>query len=129
MHGLAMKSSHCGAQQPEKGVRNGRKCLNHCEWKWYSDLNTCMSAEMLSTSPQHFQMQRYIVTCIYRHAHVFYTLRFVSSLTQVCSRYHFLWRWLKTRKISPTGVKNHCKPNHFYLKVTARSKKCAISSK
>lgn len=88
-----------------------------------------MSAETLSTSLQHFQMQRYVMTPIYRCAHVFHTLRFVSSLTQACSRYHFLWCWLKTRKISPTGAKNHCKPNHFCLKVTARSKKCAISSK
>lgn len=113
MYGLAMKSCHCGAQQPKKGVRNGRKCLSHCEWKWYSDSNNCMCAEMLSTSLQHFQMQRYILTCMYRHAHVFHTLRFVSSLTQVCSRYHFLWCWLKTRKISPPGAENHCKPLLF----------------
>lgn len=92
-------------------------------------LNPCMSAEMLSTSLQHFQMQRYIMTCIYRHAHVFHTLRLVPSLTQVRSRHHFLWCWLKMRKISPTGAENHCKPNHFCLKVTARSKKCATCRK
>lgn len=131
MHGLAMKSCHCGAQQPEKGVRNGRKCLSHCEWKWYSFIWILACPQRCSA--HHCSIFRCrdvsIMTCIYRHAHVFHTLRLVPSLTQVRSRHHFLWCWLKMRKISPTGAENHCKPNHFCLKVTARSKKCATCRK
>lgn len=69
------------------------------------------------------------VHILYMCAHVFHTLSLVSSLTQVCSRCYFLWCWLKTRKISPTGAKSCDEPDHYCLKVTARSKKYAISSK
>lgn len=48
---------------------------------------------------------------------------------QVCSRRSFLWCYLKKRKIPLTGFKSHCKLDHFCLKVTARSKKCTVSSK